>query len=49
MPDYGEKPRAVRIPDGLWDAALRTARRRNETVSEVIRRALTSYVRRNAD
>ena len=38
-------PRAVRVPDELWGAALAHAARNDETVSDVIRRALTKYVR----
>jgi antitoxin component of RelBE/YafQ-DinJ toxin-antitoxin module len=42
MPDA---PRAIRIPDDLWQAALAAADKRGETVSEVVRRALQRYVR----
>lgn len=37
--------RTVRVPDELWEAALRIAHDRGETVSEVVRRALERYVR----
>lgn len=43
MPDM---PRAVRIPDALWQAALAKARDNGETLSEVVRRALERYVAR---
>lgn len=41
MPDT---PRAIRIPDDLWLAALAKAQERNESVSEVVRKALQRYV-----
>ena len=44
MPDT---PRAIRVPDDLWTAALGKASERNETVSEVIRKALERYVKRD--
>jgi hypothetical protein len=43
MPDT---PRAIRIPDVLWQAALAKAQDRDETVSDVVRRALERYVKR---
>jgi hypothetical protein len=43
MPDT---PRAIRIPDDLWRAALAKAAERGDTVSEVVRKALERYVRR---
>lgn len=36
--------RAVRVPDDLWEQAKRVAADRDETVAEVIRRALERYV-----
>jgi hypothetical protein len=36
--------RAIRIPDHLWHAALAVAAGNDESVSEVIRRALVEYV-----
>ena len=39
-------PRAIRIPDDLWAAALDKATERDETVSEVVRNALERYVKR---
>jgi hypothetical protein len=43
MPDT---PRAIRIPDDLWQAALDRAHANGETLSEVVRRALERYVKR---
>ena len=43
MPDT---PRAIRIPDDLWDAALAKAAERGETVSEIVRKALERYIKR---
>lgn len=37
--------RSVRVPDELWEAAMRAAIDNGETVTEVIVRALTRYVR----
>ena len=39
--------RAIRIPDDEWQAAQEAARTNGETVSEVVRRALRRYVKRN--
>ena len=39
-------PRAIRVPDVLWAAALAKAQDRDETVSDVVRRALERYVKR---
>lgn len=39
-------PRAIRIPDNLWAAALEKAQERGESVSDVVRRALERYVKR---
>lgn len=38
------KVRTIRIEDGLWQSAQRVARERGETMSDVVRRALRSYV-----
>jgi predicted transcriptional regulator len=43
MPDT---PRAIRIPDDLWRAALDKAAERGDTVSDIVRRALERYVKR---
>ena len=37
--------RAVRIPDEIWLPAKEAAKRNGETISEVIRRALTEYAK----
>lgn len=39
--------RHVRVPSPLWEDAMVIADRRDESVSDVIRRALENYVRRN--
>lgn len=36
--------RAIRIPDELWDAALRHAKETDSTVSDTIRRLLTEWL-----
>jgi hypothetical protein len=41
----GTPRRAVRIPDDLWQAALSLARSRGEHLSDIIRRALTDYIK----
>jgi predicted DNA-binding protein len=41
MPDM---PRAVRVPDELWLAAIAKAQQRGETVSDIVRGALERYV-----
>jgi predicted HicB family RNase H-like nuclease len=38
--------RAVRIPDKVWSAAQAKAAQRGESVSDVIRRALERYAKR---
>jgi hypothetical protein len=35
----------MRIPDEEWEPAMRIARDRGETVTDVVRRALRRYVR----
>lgn len=39
--------RQVRVPEKLWDDAKSTADDNDETISEVIRRALVLYVKEN--
>lgn len=39
-------PRAIRIPDDLWEAALAKAEANGDTVSDIVRRALERYVKR---
>ncbi len=43
MPDT---PRAIRIPDDLWRAALAKAEANGDTVSDIVRKALARYVKR---
>lgn len=40
-------PRAVRVRGDLWEAAQREAAKNGETVSDVIRRGLEAYVKKN--
>lgn len=37
----------VRVAEDLWAQALTAAAKNGETVSDVVRRALANYVRRN--
>jgi hypothetical protein len=49
MPNQPATPaRAVRVPDGLWLAAQEAAAANDETVSDVIRRALERYIKKAA-
>lgn len=41
--------RGFRLPDDLWQALVRIAADRGETVTAVVVRALTAYVRENED
>jgi len=43
----GTPRRTIRVPDLLWDAAAAKAEERGESLSDVLRRALERYVRRN--
>lgn len=46
MPNQPKTPsRNVRVPDALWDAAREKAKERDETLTEVILRALRRYVK----
>ena len=45
QPRPGNKARAVRVEDQLWENAQRVAAANGETVSDVIRRALERYAR----
>ena len=45
MPD-GTPLRNVRVPDDLWQSAMSKALDRDETLSDVIRKALERYVAR---
>lgn len=44
MTSEGTTRRSVRISDEIWLAALTKARRRRETISDVLRRALVTYI-----
>lgn len=45
MPNQPKTPnRAVRVPDEEWVPAQARARENNETVTDVVRRALREYV-----
>lgn len=49
-PDMAKEPsivRQVRVAPSLWDDAKVAADRNDETVSDVIRRALIQYVKEN--
>jgi len=41
-----DTPRAIRISDELWSAALAKAKERGETVSDIVRKALERYITR---
>lgn len=43
MADY---PRSFRVDPELWDAAVKLAKQRGETVGEILREALRRYVKR---
>ena len=45
MPSKGTQRHAIRIPDALWSAALSLARSRGENLSDIIRAALTDYIK----
>jgi antitoxin component of RelBE/YafQ-DinJ toxin-antitoxin module len=48
MPNQPKTPiRGVRIAEDLWLAAKAVAERRGDNLSDVIRKALERYVRRN--
>ena len=49
MPSKGTPHRTVRIEDGLWDAAKEAAKQNGTNISEVIREALSAYVRDMGD
>ena len=45
MPNAPKTPsRNVRVPDRLWQAALEVSAERSESVADVVRRALETYV-----
>lgn len=49
MPGRGTPRHAVRIPDELWRAAAKLAKRHGESVSDVVRAALERYVAEDSD
>lgn len=50
MPNQPATPhRTVRVPDEVWDEALRIAHDRGETVTDVVQRALRRYIREFGD
>lgn len=44
MPGKGTTRRSIRVPDELWEAALREASDRDEILSDAVRRMLEEYV-----
>jgi hypothetical protein len=47
MPSKGTPMRHVRVPDELWDAARTVAAEHGHNLSEIIRQALTEYVKQH--
>lgn len=46
MPNQPATPnRTLRIPDEIWDEAMRIAHGNGETVTDVVTRALVRYIR----
>jgi len=45
MPKEPMKSRVIRVPEPLWQAALKRADQRGETVSEAVRKFLERYTR----
>lgn len=45
----GTPLRNVRIPDSIWQPALQRASEHGESVSDVVRRALTEYAQPDTD
>lgn len=46
VPNQEKTPRrTIRVADDIWDAAARAAEARNESVSDVVRRALIRYAK----
>ena len=45
VPNQPKTPmRSLRVPDDLWGPAMAEAKRRGETLTDAIRRALREYV-----
>lgn len=48
MPDQPKTPaRTIRVPEGDWAEFLAATKRNDTTASEVLRRAVVNYNRRN--
>lgn len=48
MPQPPKKPvHSFRVEDDLWNEAVRVATERGESLSDVLRKALTRYVKRS--
>lgn len=48
MPQPPRKPvHSFRVEDEIWNAAVRVATERQESLSDVLRRALVRYVKKN--
>lgn len=46
MPNQEATPRrTIRVPEDVWDGVKRVAADRNETVTDVVNRALRRYLR----
>lgn len=49
MPKYpGTTIRSVRVDDELWEEGMRAAQKRDESLSDVLRRALADYIATSA-
>ncbi len=42
-----DKPRTVRVPDDIWNAASDAAAANSTTLSQIVRDSLATYTRRN--
>ena len=49
MPGRGTRHHSIRVPDELWKAAQARAKRRGETLTQVMRQALERYVSETDD
>jgi hypothetical protein len=45
MPKEPMKSRVIRVPEALWQAAMKRADERGETVSEAVRKFLERYTK----
>lgn len=46
QPRPDNPPRTVRVEDELWEAAMDLTAKNDETMSQVVRRALRAYVKK---